>query len=240
MHLTKAQVASLVPARDASDYSRVVLTPPAGSGWDARWAAVVARRPDGLLLACPLDDAIAAGLAVPVEPFGLATEIEVPSRSEEDPDLEAEPLLRLLLVDLISRGYSLLRARPAKNSEVLDFASASVDELLDAAPLVYPLGAALAMAAEAWVNGLPDSGGMDAFFSAGEADGEAALRLGARRARGRGAGEAGSSSSGVAATVVAALQGQFSAIEARLASLEAAGAAAAAASGSAGDPRLLH
>lgn len=120
-------------------------------------------------------------------------------------DLESEPLLRLLLVDLSARGYSLLRARPAKNSGVLDFASASIDELLEETLPVYPLGAALSMAAESWVRGLADSGGMDA----------------------------GSSSAGVAATVVAALQGQFAAIESRLAALESAGAAVAAASTSA-------
>lgn len=147
-----------------------------------------------------------------------------PGSQRGGPELEAEPLLRLLLVDLGVRGYQLPRARPSKDVAVLDFLAVAIDELPEGSdgPLAPALGAA------AWVAGWKDRGNLEAFLSA------------ARRRPLWGRGVPARSPARVAATTVAALQGQFAALEARLATLGAASAAGARAGPSAADTSQLR
>ena len=151
MPLTATQFGSLTACTDDANYSASYVVS-AGGEWRPRVAAVVARRTNGILVGAPTDDAFELAAGAVAGPFGMSTVLEVESRAAGDPESEAEPPLKVQVVDLIGRaGLALLRMRAPRGAALVPFVSTE-DEPQE--PTVMPHGPSLFGAAVAWIDGL--------------------------------------------------------------------------------------
>ena len=82
----------------------------------------------------------------------MSTVLEVESRSAADPESEAEPRLKVQVLDIVGRaGLARLRMRAPRGAVLVPFVS--VDDVLQE-PTVMPHGPSLFGAAAAWIDAL--------------------------------------------------------------------------------------
>ena len=152
MPLTATHFGILTACTDDVNYSAIYLVA-AGGEWRPRRAAVIAKRTNGILVGAPTDDAFELlSVGAVAGPYGMSTVLEVESRSAADPENEAEPRLKVQVLELIGRaGLALLQMRAPRGAVLVPFVS--TDGALQE-PTVMPHGPSLFGAAAAWIDAL--------------------------------------------------------------------------------------